>query len=533
MAGKAIARLVFLPWVTVCLCLVAGCGGMYKAADAPPMLTAGQVTATNNPQVALYAMTLPMAGSMTVEFGTDTNYGLKTWSQSTDTAGGKVSVFVAGMRAGTTYHMRAVVKFANGTTENDADHVFTTGAVPASMKLNVTATTAVGMSPQGGVELLNALSGTPTGVVVTDLAGNTLWTYADTSSVPQNFINGVKMLANGDLLMAIGLGLPFSTVPAETVNEIREVNLAGDTVRSLKLSDLNAALALSNCAECRVTLATFHHDVEPLPNGHLLLLATAAVPLSSTSTPALTNAPAATVLGDVIVDVDANMKPVWVWSVFNHLDPNRHPFGVTDWTHGNAVVYSKDDGNLLVSLRHQNWVLKIRYMDGMGDGTILWRLGAGGDFALQGGSTPTDWMYAQHFPAFFSTNTSGVFSLGVMDNGNNRPLAGGAVCGVAGAAGCYTTIPVWRIDETAKTAAFTFHQVLTGNEYSFFGGNVQQLANGHVEYDLCGVGLPVPSSQVFEVTQDASAQTVWSMQVTGTYLYRASRMGSMYPGVQW
>src|SRR6478752_544194 len=100
MDGKAMERLVFLPWVAVCLCLAAGCGGMSKATDAPPMLTAGQVTATNNPQVALYAMTLPMAGSMTVEFGTDTNYGLKTWAQSTDTAGGKVSVFVAGMKAG-------------------------------------------------------------------------------------------------------------------------------------------------------------------------------------------------------------------------------------------------------------------------------------------------------------------------------------------------------------------------------------------------------------------------------------------------
>jgi hypothetical protein len=273
--------------------------------------------------------------------------------------------------------------------------------------------------------------------------------------------------------------------------------------------------------------------VEPLANGHWLLLATASVPLSGTTMPALTNAPAATVLGDVIVDLDANMKPVWVWSTFNHLDPNRHPFGVTDWTHGNAIVYSKDDGNLLVSLRHQNWVLKVRYMDGVGDGAVLWRLGAGGDFALQGGNDPADWMYAQHLPAFFSTNTSGVFSLGVMDNGNNRVLPDGAVCGVAGAPGCYTTIPVWRVDEKARTAAFTFRQVLPGSEYSFFGGNMQQLANGHVEYDLCGVGLAPPSSQVFEVTQDASAQTVWSMQVTGTYLYRASRMGSMYPGVQW
>ena len=494
---------------------------MGKVTDAPRLLVAGQVTATNNPQVALYTMTLPMAGSMSVEFGTDTNYGLKTWAQSTDTAaGGKVSVFVAGMKASTTYHMRAVVRFGNGTTENDVDHTFTTGAVPENMRLNVTATAAAGMTPQPGVELLNGVSGTLIGLVVTDLAGNTLWTYANPGTMAQNYINGVKLLANGNFLMAIQ-------------NEVREVNLAGDTVRRITVDDLNAALALASCAECRVTLTMLHHDVEPLANGHWLLLSAAAVPLSSTTTPALTNAAPATVLGDVVVDLDANMKPVWVWSAFNHLDPNRHAFGVTDWTHANALVYSKDDGNFLVSLRHQSWVLKVRYMDGVGDGAVLWRLGAGGDFALEGGSDPTDWNYAQHFPAFFSANTAGVFSLGVMDNGNNRVMADGTVCGAAGASACYTTVPVWRIDERTKTAAFTFRQVLPASEYSFFGGNVQQLANGHVEYDLCGVSVTPPISKVFEVTQDASEQAVWSMQVQGTNFYRASRMGSLYPGVQW
>lgn len=530
-AMKCVFRSVIVACLVACLGALAGCAGGSKD-PAQPMLTAGQVAGTNNPQVALYTMTLPSAGSMSVEFGADTSYGRKTWARAAD-GSGKVSVFVAGMRASTTYHMRGVVTFANGTTANDVDHTFTTGAVPANMQMNVKVSAITGMTPQSGVELLNALSGTPSGVVVTDLAGNTLWTYANPSSVAQNYLNGVKMLANGDFLMAIGMGVPYGVVPADAVNEVREVNLGGDTVKRITVSEVNAALAAASCAECRVTLETFHHDVEPLANGHLLLLATTSVPLSGTTTPALTNAPAARVLGDVIVDLDASMKPVWVWSTFNHLDPNRHPFGMPDWTHGNAVVYSKDDGNLLVSLRSQNWVLKVRYMDGRGDGSVLWRLGAGGDFTLEGGNDPTDWMYAQHLPAFFSANTSGVFSLGVMDNGNGRALAGGAVCGVAGEPGCYTTVPVWRIDEKARTAAVTFRQVLPANEYSFFGGNVQQLANGHVEYDLAGVGLAVPSSLVFEVTQDASPQPVWSMEVTGTYLYRASRMGSMYPGVQW
>jgi hypothetical protein len=48
--------------------------------------------------------------------------------------------------------------------------------------------------------------------------------------------------------------------------------------------------------------------------------------------------------------------------------------------------------------------------------------------------------------------------------------------------------------------------------------------------ELRGVGLPTPSSYVYEVTQESTARTVWSMQVQGTYLHRASRMGSLYPG---
>ena len=51
------------------------------------------------------------------------------------------------------------------------------------------------------------------------------------------------------------------------------MNLAGDTVREITINDLNVELANATCAECKVTLQTFHHDVTPLPNGHWLVLA--------------------------------------------------------------------------------------------------------------------------------------------------------------------------------------------------------------------------------------------------------------------
>jgi arylsulfate sulfotransferase len=499
-------------------------------------LLVGQVTATNNPQVALYTMTLPFPGSMTVNFGTTTNYGLSTWTQSTENAGGQVSIFVAGMLASTTYHMQAALQLPNGINVNDTDHVFTTGAVPANMKINLTTTTTPGMTPQSGLELLNPLAGVPTGVIVTDLSGNELWTYHNPGNAALNFIDGVKLLPDGDLLMAIG---PSSAVPLAgpvseaAINEIREVDLAGDTVREISIDDLNAELANADCAECNVTLDVFHHDVTPLPNGHWLVLANTTMTLSSTSTPPLTNAPAQTVLGDVIVDLDQNMQPVWAWNEFNHLDPNRHPYMFPDWTHTNAIIYSKDDGNILVSMRHQNWVVKVNYDNGAGDGSIIWHLGEGGDFTLVGGTDPTDWEYAQHAPSFFSANTTGVFSLGLMDNGDDREFPGGVTCGSSGAPPClYSTTPVWQIDETAKTATLTFHQIFPPSLYNSFGGNAEQLANGDVESDLCSVASFV-GSQVYEVTQESTPQTVWSMEVTNTRLYRAFRIPSFYPGVQW
>ena len=36
----------------------------------------------------------------------------------------------------------------------------------------------------------------------------------------------------------------------------------------------------------------------------------------------------------------------------------------SDWTHANGMVYSTDDHNLLLSMRHQNWILKIEFLDG-------------------------------------------------------------------------------------------------------------------------------------------------------------------------
>ena len=515
---------------------VSGSASTVSLTGTSTAMTAGTVTQTANPLVAQYTITPPFAGNVTISFGPTGNYGLQTWSQPTPSGGGPVSIYVAGMRASTVYHMRASVAFSNGISANDVDHTFTTGvaiintpAVPFTPAL--TATTTAGMTPQPGVEFVDALpvaGKQAQGFYVTDLQGNVIWNYPFPDATPSDFIQGVKQLPNGHFVVVIGPNseLPLQGgIPAGTLIAVREIDLVGNTVRQITLAQLNTAMVN---AGFDVNLLDFHHDVEVLPNGHWLVLSNTlkSVTLNGASGP--TN-----VLGDVIVDLDTNLKPVWVWNEFDHLDVNRQPYMFPDWTHSNSIIYSKDDGNFMVSIRHQNWLVKVNYANGTGNGDVIWRLGQGGDFALQNGTDPTDWYYAQHAPSFFGTGTAGIFSLGIMDNGDDRQFPAGVTCGTSGNPPClYTTIPVMQINESSKTASLTFHQIVPANLYNSFGGNTEEMQNGNVEYDLCGETTGT-NSDVLEVTQTNNPQTVWQLHSAGTQFYRAFRMPSLYPGVQW
>ena len=301
---------------------------------------------------------------------------------------------------------------------------------------------------------------------------------------------------------------------------IREIDLAGNTVRQVSIAQINTALAANGFAG--LVLATLHHDITLLPNGHVLVMANTLknVVLTGQTTPTQ-------VLGDVVVDLDSNWNPVWVWNEFDHLDVNRHPFPGTfpDWTHSNAIVYSSDDGNFIVSIRHQNWLVKVNYANGAGDGSIIWKLGYQGDFTLmdngQVDSNPADWFYAQHGPSFVGASNAGIFNLVLMDNGDDRVFSPGVTCGTGSAPPClYSTVPIFQINESTKTATFNFHQIIPASLYNGFGGNAEVLPNGDVHYDLCGTSSNELNSAVFEVTQNSQASTVWELQSTATPLYR-------------
>ncbi len=502
--------------------MVTAIADMELLASAQVVVVApGTVAPTANPQVAIYTISPPDDASVTIQFGETTNYGLTTWTQSTPTGGGSVGTFVAGMLANTPYHMQATVKFSSGLTFTDIDHTFTTSALPANKLPSLTASTTPGMTPESGVELLelNAVTNlTEVRVAATDLAGNMLWGY-DPGPAVAGGPGPVKLLPNGHLLMG------FGSQPDGLNSSIQEVDLGGNVIWQMTAAQLNQALAAATCAGCNITVVGTHHDFAVLPNGHLVVIAA----LQKVET-GLTGFPnPVTVTGDVIIDLDQNHKPVWLWSEFDHLDVNRHPFMFPDWTHTNSIVYSPDDKDLIISMRHQFWVIKVDYNNGQGTGDIVWKLGFQGDFALQNGTDPIDWFYAQHDANVASSNSSGVFQLTMFDNGNNRILdTSGTICGTS--TPCYSRVPIMQLDESAKTATIEWVDDLSP-VYSFFGGNAELLTNGNVEFDECA---PTASSAaVFEVTKTTPPQTVWQMHIAGSNAYRVIRMPSLYPGVQW
>jgi arylsulfate sulfotransferase len=495
--------------------------------DSRSLAGTSAVEKTGNPQVALYTVQTSSPGKVWVEFGPTTSYGFRTWEKATPDDGSAVKLYVAGMRANTTYHMRAVVKYNDGTMAVDTDRTFKTGSLPSEILESATVKTGSGATPQSGVELVDAtLSDLPNYLeaYVTDLQGNLIWGYNYPDREKNSIVQPIKLLPNGNFGVVISYASQFVMKPEmrSKINTLREIDLAGNIVRELPLDELNKRL---KTAGYTFTVLDYHHDFEVLPNGHWIVLGNLVKPFTD-----LPGFPGTTqVIADAVIDLDPDWNPVWIWNEFDHLDIHRHPMEFPDWTHTNAVLYSPDDGNLLISMRHQNWIVKVDYRNGEGQGNILWRLGDEGDFQLINGSDPEDWFYAQHNPSFQTDKTAGKFTLAIFDNGNDREQPKG--CDDPGQPAClYTTIPVMEVDEKAKTATLISHEVIPQAQYSFYGGATTRLANGNLEYDLCAE--PGYTGIVREVTMK-DAKLVWEMTVNHSNLYRANRIPSLYPGVQW
>jgi hypothetical protein len=427
---------------------------------------------------------------------------------------------VAGMLPSTTYEMRHV--FSDGTTSAPLD--FTTGAIPATVKFpTITVPQPPGPGSDSNEDLvLQQVGRSAPGVpqpYVTDLAGNVVWYYDPAQAGFKTGIpaQAVDLVPGGTVLVT---GADSRAPFTYSQDVLREIDLAGYTVRETNLDAINAqltALGYNN-------IDSFTHDANRLPNGQ-----TAVIGLTERTVNV--NGTATNYVGADIIVLDRNFKVAWVWDSFDHLDTSRGPIlgetvvpGVldpdaavpnlpaVDWLHANAVDWSPGDGNLTVCLRNQDWVIKIAYANGTGDGHVIWRLGQGGDFAVSS-TDPSPWFSGQHGAHYIDASTLIVF-----DDGDTRRASDPT----ADSRG-----QVWKIDEQTMTATLVFNADL--DNYSDALGWAQRLSNGDYSFDSGRQGVaPHQIAQTIEVQPDGSK--VYVLQVS-TPVYRTFRIATLYDGV--
>ena len=179
-----------------------------------------------------------------------------------------------------------------------------------------------------------------------------------------------------------------------------------------------------------------HHTVSYLPNGNFLILDAEVRKFENWHTSSTDeNAPckAASLVGDIIHEVTRQGVLVRSHHLLDILDPQRITHGsfdeywhkqgfpgAHDWSHVNAVQYVAEDDTLIVSVRHQDCIVKI----GREDGKLRWILGNHGGWKdpwrkyLLTPEGNLRWQYHQH-----DCSATGGGRIMCFDNGNFRAPA--------------------------------------------------------------------------------------------------------------
>jgi arylsulfate sulfotransferase len=463
------------------------------------------INSTSNPLVALYSAPPSAGSSMYVQFSPDVaDPSWQNTASQTIVPGESTNFLVSGLQPNTTYLMRDVVD--NGTPS--ASLTFTTGSLPTnltfpnfSVQQGPTSATDstdnmifhAGINPApGNVDLL-----------ATDLSGNIDWYYDPT--VNSFYGYGVNLVPGGTIYMLGGTSIGG----AGGYDTLRQIDLLGDLLRETNINAVNAQLANMIdpiTGETYDPIFNFSHDALTLPNGDTAVIAGTKRVIDINGTPT-------TYTSDDVIVLDQNFQVKWVWDALDWLDPTRLPTdgeGPSDFTHANSISWSPANGNLLVSLRAQDWVLEINYDNGAGDGNIVWRLGAGGSFTLT--NNPSDsslWFSHQHDVQFINDNTITVF-----DDGNTRHMTD---------PNADSRGQEYVLNEQKMTATLVVNADL-GN-YSSALGAAQVLSNGNL--DFTSGFLAGPAGQSIEVSPDG---TINYVQQQSGIEYRSYFMSNLYEG---
>ncbi|HYR87137.1 MAG TPA: aryl-sulfate sulfotransferase [Terriglobia bacterium] len=382
-------------------------------------------------------------------------------------------------------------------------------------------------------------------LLAVDGEGKVVWYYRGDA-----MITDARRLRNGNLLFLDG-------------TDAVEMDMLGNVVRKWRPLRLGTAVDASSAVP--VDVDTFHHELAELPWRNLLTLSTEvrrydAYPSSETDPRAPVSS--ANVVGDVIVEFERDGRVVNQWRLLDLLSPYRIGYdsllgfwdltyrnsfaGTRDWAHANAVSYDASDDSFIVSLRHQDAVVKIARRTSQ----IVWILGTHNgwnapqsSFLLQPAGR-FEWPFHQHAPEMTSRGTLLLF-----DNGNNRAEPFEPKMALEES---YSRAVEYRIDPRTRTVSQTWSYGGPGDEmfFSRIIGEADQLpltkniliTDGARDLDANGNNSESDSgttqwARIVEVTYTQPAEKVLELvigdpsrlAIVGWLVYRSERLPSLYP----
>ena len=267
-----------------------------------------------------------------------------------------------------------------------------------------------------------------------------------------------------------------------------------------------------NFADEDLGVTGLHHEILELPSGNFMALTHTFQEVDYEGVPTLTS-------GDGIVEFTPDGEVVWEWDMFDHLDPQRitEPVGVAfvthpetgeltyDWTHANGIEYDPATDTLLVSIRHQDWIINVDHQTG----DVLWRLGYEGDFVLDSGDE--NWFYHPHSPQWQPDG-----SMLLYDNGIGNPFI---------AADAYTSRAMrLELDTDAMTASIVWEDDAEPFQASFAGdADLLPRSGRYIVTDSSIFGMAGIYSRLRELDPTASPMIQWSLLTPdGSFAYRAT-----------
>ncbi len=380
-------------------------------------------------------------------------------------------------------------------------------------------------------------------LVAVDERGEIVWHYR-----PRHPIHAATLLDNGRLLCIV-----------ERAGTMIEIDFLGAVHRRMHTTGIPKPAPIS--PSVAVDTDTFHHDAIELPNGNMATLSTEIrrlpdYPTSETDP----NAPraVANVIGDVIVEFDATGRVVRQIRLLDVLDPYRMGYDSLgtqfwqriyadrenwntrdewprDWSHANSLDYDETGDAYIVSLYHQDAVIKLHRTTG----ELVWILGTPDGWRQPWRSKCLEpigelsWPYHQHAAKLLPNG-----NLLLFDNGKYRARPFDPPMD---AAESYSRAVEYAIDEQAKTVREVWSCRGDGFYSSFLGdvsilpqtGNILITDGGEISLPdgtPAPLGLGKNWASVMEVTRDERAESVFELQIRGDQpqvgwsIYRSMRI---------